>query len=124
MIYAHYRDVPAADWPCRYFKPVEIACRGTGEILVDMDALAALDRFREAIGGPVRLSSAYRSAYHNARVGGAPLSQHRKGRAFDVVLGDRDKEAIRAAAAAVGFRGFGMRYKTFVHIDTGRARTW
>ena len=124
MIYANWHDVPRTAWPSQFFSPQEIACRGDGEILVNEDALAKLDAFRREIGGPVTLSSAYRSAYHNARVGGAPLSQHRLGSAFDVVLDGRKKETIRAVADAAGFKGFGMSYRTFVHIDIGKARTW
>ena len=124
MIYANWNDVPRSTWSSQFFSPVEIACRRSGELLVNDDALEKLDAFRREIGGPVIISSAYRSAYHNAHVGGAPLSQHRLGAAFDVVLAGHEKETIRAAASAAGFRGFGMNYRTFIHIDLGRARTW
>lgn len=124
MIYEHWQDVSRAAWPCEFFSPKEIACKGTGEVLVNMAALQALDEFRKALGVPFSPNSAYRSAYHNARVGGAPLSQHRLGTAFDIPLVAGTKEQIHNIARSVGFRGFGMNYKTFVHIDMGRARTW
>lgn len=93
-------------------------------MLVNERALSALDALRDDLGRPIRLSSAYRSAYHNARVGGAPLSRHREGDAFDIVLDGMDKDVIRAAAELHGFTGFGMRYRTFIHIDMGRRREW
>tara|TARA_R110000823_G_scaffold216458_1_gene346053 strand:- start:769 stop:1143 length:375 start_codon:yes stop_codon:yes gene_type:complete len=124
MIYKDWNDVPEQIWPSSFFSPKEIACRGTGEIAINPDALEKLDKLREMLGGPVRVSSAYRSAYHNAKVGGAPLSQHRLGSAFDIVLGSREKSEIERVARAVGFTGLGLRYKTFIHVDTGRKRSW
>lgn len=121
-LFDHFDDVH--DWPCRWFSPKEIACRGTGQILINRAALLALDEFRSLMGRPITINSAYRSAYHNARVGGAPLSYHRRGVAFDVALKDMDKETIRRTAEQCGFRGFGMNYRTFVHIDTGPKRDW
>lgn len=128
-MFKHWDDMPESAWPCAHFQPVEIACQGTGEIAVNAEALDALDMFRSLIGGPVSVSSAYRSAYHNSRVGGAPLSSHTlRGSngpsAFDIKLQGRDKEVIRRCAEQAGFRGFGMRYQTFVHIDMGRRREW
>ena len=40
--YTHWRDVPAS--ACRWpnFSPAEIACRGTGKLLVNEPALDAL----------------------------------------------------------------------------------
>ena len=128
-VFEHWSDVPEGAWPCTYFKPSELACRGTNEIALNMEALDALDRFRSLMGGPIRLSSAYRSAYHNARVGGSLFSSHTlKGShgpcAFDIRIDGRDKELIRSVAEKVGFRGFGLRYTSFVHIDLARRRQW
>jgi len=129
LVFAHWDDMPEKTWPCVYFKPAEIACKGTGEIAVNTKALDALDMFRSFIGGPVSVSSAYRSAYWNSKVGGAPFSSHTlRGSngpsAFDIKLQGRDKELIRRCAEQAGFKGFGMRYNTFVHVDMGRSRTW
>lgn len=122
MLYAHYKDVPKEAWPYEHFTPKEIACRGTGELLVNHAALLALNKLRSAVDEPLVVSSAYRSAVHNARVGGEPLSCHRLGIAFDIVLTfERDK--LLAAAKQLGFNGFGI-YKTFTHIDMGRTRRW
>lgn len=129
MIYEHWNIVPQSAWPYRYFKPNEIACHGTGELGINNDALVALDNFRSLLGSPVSLSSAYRSAYHNAKIGGAPLSSHTTrgsngSTAFDVKLMNYEKETLRDIAERVGFKGFGMNYNTFIHIDMGRRRSW
>ena len=83
----------------------------------------ALQRMRDEVG-PLRIFSAYRCPVHNAFVGGAPLSQHKLGRAFDVALGSYDKDSLIAAARQAGFTGFGVNYRTFIHVDTGPRRSW
>ena len=130
MLFDHYNDIPVTTWPYRYFKPHEIACKGTGQLLVNAEALSGLDNLRSLLGHPIRLSSAFRSVYHNSKIGGPPLSGHSvkaqkgAGSAFDIVLEGRDKETIRHVAQQCGFEGFGMRYQTFIHIDMGRRRQW
>lgn len=124
--FAHWEDIPRdfGSWPFKYFEPVEIACRGDGSIVIDEDAMTRLDMLRSRLGKPIRLTSAYRSPYHNALVGGAPRSQHLDGRAFDIALEQHDKGVIHQVAQSVGFSGFGMHYKTFIHVDTGPERSW
>ena len=124
MQYKKWSEVPTRVWPCKFFKPNEISCKGTGSILINTEALMALDELRKNIGAPIYLSSAYRSPYHNASVGGAPRSSHLFGHAFDVELRGMDKTKLRAEAESAGFRGFGMRYRTFMHVDMGRQREW
>ena len=130
MLFEHYNDIPLNGWPYTYFKPHEIACKGTGQLFINAKAIGALDILRSRLGHPIRLSSAFRSTYHNSKIGGAPLSAHsikaQKGAAsaFDIVLEGRDKETIRKVAQDVGFKGFGMRYQTFIHIDMARSRSF
>ena len=124
MLYTHYNEIPKSVWHFRYFQPAEIACKGTGKILINTDALFALDNLRSLVGRSLSLSSAYRSPYHNSKIGGAPRSSHLSGHAFDVQLKGQDKEMIRKAAEQCGFKGFGLRYQTFIHIDMGRRRQW
>jgi zinc D-Ala-D-Ala carboxypeptidase len=124
LLYSHYDDISPRDWRAKYFSPPEIACRGTGEILVNDDLLLCLDKLRHQLGRPLKISSAYRSAYHNAQVGGAPRSCHRKGIAADLPLAGHDKSKLIELAKSVGFTGFGINYRTFIHIDMGRPRSW
>jgi len=61
-------------------------------------------------------------ALHNARVGGAPLSQHLR-LAADISLRGHNRFDLRAACQQAGFTGFGY-YTTFLHVDLGRSRHW
>jgi len=123
--YAHFKDSPAHEWRWPSFSPREIACKGTGELLVDDQALDKLQALRNALGKPLVLTSAYRSLSHNKRVGGAKNSRHMQGDAFDVRMDNHDPHEFEAAARKIGFTGFGYYPKSgFMHIDTGAARSW
>lgn len=47
-----------------------------------------LDPIREAWGGPITVNSGYRCPALNAAVGGVAISQHLKGEAADITVGD------------------------------------
>lgn len=123
----HYSKVPPAAWPWKSFPPAEIACRGSGEIKISVDAMNRLTALRCMIGAPMIINSAYRSPAHNKRVGGARNSQHVQGIAFDVSMDNHDPEVFVAAAKACGFTGIGWYPPgkgNFIHLDTGKPRTW
>ena len=123
--YTHWRDVPASAWRWPNFSPAEIACRGTGKLLINEPALDALQALRVRLGKPFIIRSAYRSPEHNRAVGGAKASKHMEGVAFDVAMANHDPEAFEAAARAIGFKGFGFYPRSgFMHIDLGPARSW
>lgn len=122
-LYRHYSDVPTETWRWPNFTPREIACRGSGELLVDEAALDKLQALRDRLGAPLHLNSAYRSEAHNRAVGGSPKSQHRLGRGFDISLRTVTRQELTKAARLVGFTGIGQ-YDSFIHVDTGPARTW
>ena len=48
--YTHWRDVPTAAWRWPNFSPAEIACRGTGKLLVNEAALDKLQALRLRLG--------------------------------------------------------------------------
>lgn len=124
FFYKDHKQVDKEVWKWKSFTPAEIACKGDGSILVDVESMDALQRFRDIVGVPVLINSAYRSEAHNKKVGGAPKSQHVLGKAFDIRITDKlSREAIHAAAEKAGFNGFGD-YNNFVHIDTGAKRKW
>lgn len=123
--YNHFNDVAMASWRWSSFSPREIACKGTGKLLVNEDALDKLQALRDKLGTPLLLTSAYRSPEHNKRVGGAKNSYHLKGCAFDIRMENQDPHAFELAAREVGFRGIGYYPKQgFMHIDLGPERTW
>lgn len=125
VFYTDWREVPTREWPWPNFSPEEIACKGSGALLADFDALCRLQGLRYLLGKPVHLNSAYRSEAHNKAVGGSPKSQHLLGRAFDIALPHHGftRDELTAAARAIGFTGIGQ-YRSFVHVDTGPPRTW
>ena len=100
-------------WP--HFAPAEIACRCCGEIFIWPDALDTLERLRVTMNAPLHIDSGHRCALHNARVGGAPLSLHKK-LAFDIALARHDPRALAQGARGAGFTGFGFG-QTFLHLD-------
>ena len=74
--YTHFRDVPESAWRWPSFSPAEIACRGTGAIKINTEAMDKLQSLRNRLGKPLIVRSAYRSPSHNRAVGGAPASKH------------------------------------------------
>jgi hypothetical protein len=123
--YPHFRDVPTSAWRWPNFSPAEIACRGTGALKLNTEALDKLQVLRDALGKPLIVLSAYRSPAHNKAVGGAPASKHMLGEAFDISMANHDPVAFEAAARKVGFLGFGFYPRSgFMHIDLGPAREW
>ncbi|MFC4624426.1 YcbK family protein [Daeguia caeni] len=125
MTYKHWRDVPERSWRWKNFSPAEIACRGSGSLRINEEALDKLQALRDRLGKPLIVRSAYRSLAHNRAVGGAPRSKHMDGTAFDIAMANHDPVAFEAAARAVGFLGFGFYPRSgFMHIDLGPARQW
>lgn len=123
--FRHWRDVPESAWRWRNFSPAEIACRGTGKLLVNEPALDRLQALRDRLGKPLIVRSAYRSPEHNRAVGGATRSKHMDGAAFDIAMTNHDPVAFEAAAREVGFLGFGFYPRSgFMHVDLGPARQW
>lgn len=120
---AHYSQIAPRHWPWENFSPPELASPTSGALLLERDAVARLQAMRTYLGHALRINSAYRDVFDNRRVGGRPASHHRFGRAFDISLHGRDRHAVLAAARAAGFTGFGY-YRTFLHVDTARARFW
>lgn len=83
---------------------------------------------RDWVGEPVYINSSYRTAAHNAAVGGGTASQHLTGNALDlsfkteaakqIVLDDfAQKGLLYQKLKFNGIRGFGL-YDNFVHIDS------
>jgi hypothetical protein len=120
-----WRDVPKDIWRWKNFSPAEIACRGSGKLLINEPALDTLQALRDRLGKPLIVRSAYRSPAHNKAVGGATRSKHMDGAAFDIAMANHDPVAFEAAARAVGFLGFGFYPRSgFMHVDLGPARQW
>ena len=122
-IYANWKDYPASEWRWPSFSPQEMACRGTGRLLIVPEAMDKLQALRNKLGAPMIVNSAYRSPQHNRAVGGASGSKHMQGIAFDVRMDNHDPETYIAAALSVGFNGIGTYPRqNFVHVDARSSR--
>lgn len=111
----------------RSFRAKEFACKdGTDPLFVDSELVQVLQAIRDHFGAPVVITSGYRTASHNARVGGSKSSQHLLGRAADIQVQDTDPLAVAAYAESLmpGWGGVGRypvkagRAKGWVHVDT------
>ena len=120
----------------RSFRAKEFACKdGTDPLFVDSELVQVLQAIRDHFGAPVVITSGYRTAAHNAAVGGSKSSQHLLGRAADFHVEGVPVAAVAAyAETLLPARGGIGRYPKdaahpkrrtgWVHIDTraGKSR--
>ena len=125
-IYASWRDYPMSEWRWPDFSPQEMACRGTGKLMIVPSAMDKLQALRDKLDAPMIVNSAYRSPEHNRNVGGAKYSKHMEGIAFDVRMDNHDPATYIAAAKSVGFDAIGTYPRqNFVHVDDrGYPASW
>ena len=109
------------------FKVRELRCKdGTDTVIVDEALTVVLQCIREHFGKPVVITSGYRTAAHNAVVGGAKSSQHLLGRAADIRVPGVSVEDVAAYAESLmpDWGGVGRypvkagRATGWVHVDT------
>ena len=109
------------------FRVRELRCRdGTDTVMVDEALTVVLQCIREHFGKAVVITSGYRTAAHNAAVGGAKSSQHLYGRAADIRVQGVSVEDVAAYAESLmpDWGGVGRypvkagRTTGWVHVDT------
>lgn len=112
------------------FRVREFRCSdGTDAVLIDEELVVVLQCIREHFGRPVHITSGYRTAEHNAAVGGSKSSQHLLGRAADFYVEGVPVATVAAYAETLlsGRGGIGRYLKDakhpkrmtgWVHIDT------
>lgn len=110
-------------WPNFSLGGDRLYSRGDESVRLIPAALDRLQAARSDLGKPLIINSAYRDPIYNAQIGGAPLSRHKQGDAFDISVVGHDRFAVLEACKHAGFRGFGY-YQTFLHVDCGRPRFW
>ena len=117
--------MPERAWRWPNFSPAEIACRGTGKLLVNEPAVDKLQALQDRLGKPLIVRSAYCGPEHNRAAGGAKWSKHMEGAAFEIAMANHHPVAFEAAAQEVGFLGFGFYPRSgYMHVDLGPARQW
>ena len=107
----------------KHFKKREFACKcGCGLGLNDGDVnpelIEVLEDVREHFGRPVVINSGLRCKEHNARVGGAKMSQHLFGTASDIRVQGVEPSVVHKYLIEKYPDKYGIgKYKTFTHID-------
>lgn len=94
-----------------------------------LDILCRLQR-KTASAGTFEVFSGYRSPETNSKLrkvskGVAKKSLHLEGRAIDIRLSDVPTGKLKAIACSMQYGGVGYYAKSdFLHLDTGKVRTW
>lgn len=127
-----WQQVDDEGWPFPHFKPRELACKGTGRLVINVDMLEFLEALRAGMCDyfgrdcPLNLNSCYRSWWHNKKIGGKKGSRHLHADACDVSTLNFDSPArayLHTKAKKEGFKGFGY-YANFLHMDLWKVREW
>jgi len=108
--------------PLRYFTADEFNSPDDGTSGENMDSTFALklDQLRHMCGFPFKITSGYRTAVHNRKVGGAGSSAHTEGLAVDIqARTSGEKFRIVANALLLGFNRVGV-YSGHIHIDDSK----
>lgn len=113
------------------FRVSEFLCKGSGcctEGRIDDALVKILQSIRDHFGKKVYISSAYRCAAWNKKVGGVSGSYHLSGRAADIKVEDAEPAEVAKYAESIGVKGIGL-YETdkdghFVHIDTRTTKSY
>lgn len=102
----------------KHFKVREFQSKdGHPVVLIDDGLVKMLDQIRDYFGKEVIINSGYRTASHNAAVGGVSNSQHTLGKAADIVVKGVPPAVVQTYAYDQ-LNGTVGTYSTFTHIDT------
>lgn len=113
------------------FKVSELLCHGSGCCTsgkIDEKLVEILQNIRDHFGKPVYISSAYRCATWNKKVGGVSRSYHCRGQAADIKVDGIAPAEVAKYAESIGVLGIGL-YETnsdghFVHVDTRTKKSY
>lgn len=95
------------------------------EVLVSDELIALLQRVRDHFGKPVIITSAYRTASHNKKVGGTSKSYHLTGEAADFVVSGISPARVGYYLDKLGASGIGVYLSSgFVHLDVRSNGKW
>lgn len=111
------------------FKVKEFRCKdGSDKVLIDTELVELLQKIRDFFGKAVTITSAYRTATYNQKIGGAAKSQHINGTAADIKVAGVDPLMVTRYAEMLmpdsGGIGYYYADSNFTHVDvrTSKAR--
>jgi uncharacterized protein YcbK (DUF882 family) len=116
------------------FSSKELSCSCCGKNEFNKETLVALQRLRDTIGKPIKLSSAYRCPTHNDKISSTgPNGPHTTGKAIDILCSGKSAHEIMSIVMirssiwkGIGISQKGKHKSRFIHIDTIRSdmRPW
>lgn len=114
-----------ATYISKNFRVRECACKdGSDPVFIDDDLVGVLQQIRDHFGKAVTITSAFRTASHNKKVGGATYSQHLYGKAADIkVSGVAASVVADFAETLMPSTGGVGRYSTFTHVDVRKVKS-
>jgi len=126
---------PEGDYDADALKSINwiLRCHYTNEVAnMDIRVLNFLNMVDNQLGGDneIHIISGYRSLEYNDLLrresgGVAKHSLHIEGKAIDIVIPSVNLSTVRKTALALRQGGVGYYPKTgFIHIDSGKLRTW
>lgn len=124
LFFDHWSLVPDECWLWPNFTPKEMACKGTGSILINRLHMDRLQAFRTEMGEPFHINSAYRSPSHNRRVGGARKSLHLKAVATDISQRNHDPRDFDRVSRRFFNRSQFYPRLNFTHVDNAPTNGW
>jgi uncharacterized protein YcbK (DUF882 family) len=108
-----------ATYISKNFRVREFRCQdGSDVVFIESDLVDILQKIRDHFGKAVTITSAFRTASHNKKVGGATYSQHLYGTAADIKVSGVTASAVADFAETLMPNTGGIgRYSTFTHVD-------
>jgi len=116
-------DDALAEWRWPNFTPQEMACKGSGKLLIVPDFMDKLQRLRSMYGKRMPITSGYRSPEHNSAVSRTGRDgPHVQGVAVDIAVSGHAAFTLLQLALADGFTGIGVAQRgdhagRFIHLD-------
>jgi uncharacterized protein YcbK (DUF882 family) len=103
-----------------HFSREEFACQcGCGFDTVDAELITVLESVRELWNEPVTITSGCRCSAHNLNSGGSTNSQHRLGRAADILVSGVDPRDVASWLRRRFTDRLGIGdYDGFTHVDS------
>lgn len=114
-----------ATYISKNFRVREFRCQdGSDVVFIESDLVDILQKIRDHFGKAVTITSAFRTASHNKKVGGATYSQHLYGTAADIKVSGVTASAVADYVETLMPNAGGIgRYSTFTHVDVRKTKS-